>query len=175
MKRLVLTVLAPDRPGIVREMAEVVADAGGSWLESRMATLAGRFAGILLVEAPAPSAAPLATALRALPGLKVTVDEVETLDEAAAPEVEITVVGTDRPGIVRRIASVLAAAGVNVESLETERRDAPVAGGRLFEARALVRLPAGVRADALQSEIEAIASDLIVEWEGPDGAWSIGR
>lgn len=52
MGSLILTVVGPDRPGLVRALAEAVAARSGSWLESRMARLAGQFAGIVLVEAP---------------------------------------------------------------------------------------------------------------------------
>lgn len=172
MKRFALTVLAPDRPGIVNELSSIVAEAGGGWLESRMATLAGRFAGILLVEVPPEAADGLVQSLRALSGLEVSVQEADVVPGADAPEVRISVLGTDRPGIVRSISAVLAGAGVNVESLETECRDAPVAGGRIFEARALVRVPAGLDVDRLEAQIEAIADDLMVSWEGPDGGWS---
>ena len=47
---LVLTVLGTDHPGIVDTIAQAVADQGGNWVESRMARLAGQFAGILRVE-----------------------------------------------------------------------------------------------------------------------------
>ena len=52
MASLILTIVGPDRPGLVRALSEAVAARGGSWLESRMARLAGQFAGIVLVEAP---------------------------------------------------------------------------------------------------------------------------
>ena len=45
MTDLVLTLIGPDRPGLVEAVAEVVARHGGNWLESRMAHLAGKFAG----------------------------------------------------------------------------------------------------------------------------------
>ncbi|NIM63004.1 MAG: glycine cleavage system protein R, partial [Acidobacteria bacterium] len=46
---LVLTVNGPDRPGLVEALSQTVAKHQGSWLESRMARLAGHFAGILRV------------------------------------------------------------------------------------------------------------------------------
>jgi glycine cleavage system regulatory protein len=46
---LVLTVLGPDRPGLVEALADRVAGVGGNWEASHMARLAGQFAGILLV------------------------------------------------------------------------------------------------------------------------------
>ncbi|HMP08628.1 MAG TPA: ACT domain-containing protein, partial [Lacipirellulaceae bacterium] len=63
---LVLTVLGPDRPGLVESLARAVAEHGGNWVESRMAHLAGHFAGILRVEVDADRASALAAAVAAL-------------------------------------------------------------------------------------------------------------
>ena len=49
---LVFTVIGPDRPGLVGHLAATVADHDGSWLESRMAVLAGQFAGAVLGNVP---------------------------------------------------------------------------------------------------------------------------
>ena len=65
-RSLVLTLLGPDRPGLVEAMAALIARHGGNWLESRMASLAGEFAGILRVEVDEDSAAALESALRSL-------------------------------------------------------------------------------------------------------------
>ena len=46
---LVVTVIGNDRPGIVERLSEVVLTAGANWEESRMARLAGKFAGILRI------------------------------------------------------------------------------------------------------------------------------
>ena len=50
MVSLVMTVIAPDRPGLVEALAATVASHQGNWVESRMAHLAGQFAGILHIE-----------------------------------------------------------------------------------------------------------------------------
>ena len=47
---LVLTVIGPDRPGLVSALSNTIAAGGGNWLDSRMANLAGQFAGILLLD-----------------------------------------------------------------------------------------------------------------------------
>ena len=49
---LVLTLLGNDRPGLVNSLADTIASHGGNWLESRMARLAGQFAGIVRIECP---------------------------------------------------------------------------------------------------------------------------
>jgi glycine cleavage system regulatory protein len=73
---LVITVVADDKPGIVEEISRVVLAAGANWEESRMARLAGKFAGILRVTADAQNAGELAQALAALEahGLTVVVE-----------------------------------------------------------------------------------------------------
>ena len=53
MPNLVLTLIGPDRPGLVEAVAQPIAANGGNWLESRMAHLGGKFAGILRVDVPA--------------------------------------------------------------------------------------------------------------------------
>ena len=50
---LVMTIISPDRTGLVESIARTVAENGGNWLESRMCRLGGEFAGILRVEIPA--------------------------------------------------------------------------------------------------------------------------
>ena len=48
-QHLVLTVIGDDRPGLVGELSTVISAHQGSWLESSMAQLAGKFAGIVEV------------------------------------------------------------------------------------------------------------------------------
>ena len=49
---LIVTFITPDRPGIVEQLSKTVSDLGGNWLQSRMAHLAGTFAGVARVSAP---------------------------------------------------------------------------------------------------------------------------
>ena len=72
---LVLTVLGEDRPGLVEALSHIIAAHEGNWLESRMAHLAGQFAGILRASVPEGNATALLTALQGLAehGLQVVV------------------------------------------------------------------------------------------------------
>jgi glycine cleavage system regulatory protein len=169
---LVLTVLGADRPGLVESLARVVAEHGGNWVESRMAHLAGHFAGILRVEVDADRADALTAELKALgaAGLESIVhpDRVGTTP-VDLPLVQLELVGQDRPGIVREISRVLAAQGVNVEELHTECVAAPTTGQSLFRASARLRLPAGVSEASLRTALEAVAADLMVDVELASG------
>jgi glycine cleavage system regulatory protein len=77
MASLVLTLIGQDRPGLVNSLSEQIAAFDGNWLESRMARLAGKFAGILLVSVPEANVEALTNALRGLEsqGLRVTVEK----------------------------------------------------------------------------------------------------
>jgi glycine cleavage system regulatory protein len=166
MPDLVITLVGPDRPGIVESVAEPIAAHGGNWLESRMAHLAGKFAGVLRIDVAEDRLAPLTEALRRLEanGLRVVVEPSPA--EPPPPEkqlMQLDLVGTDRPGIVREIARALAERSVNIEELVTDRASAPMSGELLFRAQARVRVPAGADLAALRSRLERVASDLMVE------------
>lgn len=165
MSDLVLTLIGPDRPGLVEAVAEVIAAHGGNWLESRMAHLAGKFAGVLRVEAPAEQTAALTVALSKLQdqGLRVMAEASTQVAEPSGRTMELELVGLDRPGIVREISQLLAREGVNVEELHTDRSSAPMSGEMLFSARARVRLPAQADTGRLRAGLERMASDMMVE------------
>jgi glycine cleavage system regulatory protein len=163
---LVMTIIGPDRTGLVESVARVVAEQGGNWLESRMCRLGGEFAGILRIELPVEKRQGLIDALQTLQGRGLTV-VVRPGEAAAVPTVgrqaRFEVVGHDRPGIVRQITAALAGAGVNVEELSSECVSAPMSGEMLFKANARLQLPDGCNVAALKTELEKIAGDLLVD------------
>jgi glycine cleavage system regulatory protein len=141
-----------------------------------MAHLGGKFAGIVQVAVPADQRAALEQDLQSLAehGLNVHLepasDPVEgsaqppdTLPQTPLPTALLEVVGGDRPGIVRELSSVLAAAGVNVEQLETEYTPAPMTGGALFRATVHFCLPEELTIDQIRKKVEAVAGDLMVD------------
>lgn len=163
---LVMTVIGTDRPGLVGRLSAVIADHGGNWVESRMAHLGGRFAGILRVEVPAENEQDLLAALRALEteGLTVRAQKDEAAPTRAGQRLAIVeTVGHDRPGIVRQISQVLAEHGVNVEELTTRCESAAQSGGQLFRATARVQLPDTCPLPQLQKALEQIAADLMID------------
>ena len=162
---LVLTIVGPDRPGIVETIAATLAAHGGNWEQSRMAHLAGQFAGILRISAPREQLPQLKAALENLTarGLSVLSAVGSEAERPPARSLRLELTGTDREGIVREIAGALAARQVNVEELETTRQSAPMAGNALFQARALLSVPAQVDMAELRTTLEAIGDDLMVD------------
>ncbi|HEY5630342.1 MAG TPA: ACT domain-containing protein [Candidatus Limnocylindrales bacterium] len=165
MANLVLTLIGPDRPGIVDAVSDVVSTHGGNWLESRMAQLAGKFAGVLCIEVADDRAADLEDALRGLEarGLHLVVERSEPVAPIRLHPIEIELVGQDRPGLVREIANVLAAQGINVEELSTDRPTAAMSGTAMFQAHIRASVPEGVDLVAVRQRLERLAADLMAD------------
>lgn len=167
MASLVMTILGLDRPGLVESLAETVNHFGANWLESRMAHLAGQFAGIVHVEVDPQQSEPLIAALRALDqrGLTVIVQQDASSSVGSLPfaPIAMELMGGDRPGIVHEVTRVLADRQVNVEEFQTECITAPMSGEKVFRATAQLRLPAGLTQEQLQTALEQIAHDLMVD------------
>jgi glycine cleavage system regulatory protein len=164
--RLILTLIGPDRPGLVRVVAEAVAEQGGTWLESRMARLAGQFAGIVEVGVPPAQAEALAAALSHLTGkgLRVTLEPVAE-EPARPPEATLAleVVGNDRPGIVRDVTRALALLGVNIEELTTDVNSGSFSGEPLFRAAARLRVSSTGAAGEIRHALEKLGNELMVD------------
>ena len=162
---LVLTVIGDDKPGLVESLAEIIAAHNGNWLESSMSQLAGKFAGILRVSVADDDADELISALDKLGNqLKLVIEKVSAdTSQTEQRTARMSLVGNDRPGIIREISHCLAELGVNVEQLNTECASAPMSAGDLFTARAVLQIPVGVELERLQSRLEQLADELIVD------------
>ena len=162
---LVLTLIGPDHPGIVDAVSKVVAANGGNWLESRMAHLAGKFAGVLCVEVADDQAAALEEALGALSasGLHVMIERSAPAEATPRPITEIELLGVDREGLVHEISELLVTHRINVEELSTDRPPAAMSGSRMFHAHLRVAIPTSVDMAELRRDLERLAADLMVE------------
>lgn len=162
---LILTIMGPDRPGLVEALSRTLAEYGANWMESRMACLGNQFAGILLVSVPEEKVVSLEHDLGHLraKGLRVNVDTVApgTVQPKRAIRLELT--GQDRPGIVHEVAEALVEAGASIEELDTRCESAPWSGETLFHARAVLSAPDDLDVDDLLARFESIANELMVE------------
>jgi glycine cleavage system regulatory protein len=159
---LVLTVIGPDRPGLVETLAATVAQHDGNWLESRLARLAGKFAGVLRIDLPQDQCQPLADALNNLGEAGLTI-VVESSDAPApskhAHSLILNLIGHDRPGIVRDVSRALAQRGVNVVEFHTQVVSAAMTGDPLFKATAELLAPVDTQFDELRDALDQLAAD----------------
>ena len=163
MSILVITVIGTDRAGLVSALAGVVADHEGNWTRSQLAELAGAFAGIVVVEVPDARVAAFTAAALAIDGLEVVVQGGQEAATPTARQVTLEVLGNDRPGIVKEISRVVARHGLSILELTTDPREAPMTGGRLFEARLTVEVNDPSDLDAVRADLERIAAELMVD------------
>lgn len=163
-KSLVMTIIGPDRPGLVESLSATIAEHGGNWLESRMAQLAGHFAGILRIECPEEQAAALLAALRggAVSGVEVQVREEAASGGSRTRCIRFDVVGNDRPGIIRKLSAVIAQSGGNVEELESRLESAPMTGHAVFHATGVVCVEEEFDETQLITALESLGDDLSV-------------
>jgi glycine cleavage system regulatory protein len=167
---LVLTVIGRDRPGLVNAVSETIAAGGGNWLDTRMATLAGQFAGMLLVAIAPEKADDLVASLKKLEtqGLRLIIEKSAGEAPMAGRMLRLELVGLDRPGIVRDVSGVLAAQNISIVELESETVNGSFSGEAMFKARARLRLPGGLDLDDLREAVEALANELMVDLDLED-------
>ena len=165
MARFVLTVIGDDRPGLVSELSAPIKAHGASWERSQLSHLAGKFAGIVLVAVPGKALDALVADLMALQdhGLHVVVERTDEPSEVESVRFSLELLGADHPGIVAEISAALAARGVSIEELTSDISEAPMAGGTIFEARAVLLAPRSTSADELRAMLEALANELMVD------------
>jgi glycine cleavage system regulatory protein len=165
MTPLVLTFVGDDRPGLVNQISQAVATHGGTWLESRSARLAGKFAGILLVRIPDESVIPLESALAKLApsGLRVSIDRGAAEAEWPERTVKLEIVGNERPGIVRDVTQALSRLGVNIEEFSSGLEREPFTGAEMFRAKARLSAPEDLALDDLRRALERLAAEIMVD------------
>jgi len=169
MIALVLTLIGDDKPGLVAAVSQAVAAHGGTWLESRLARLSGKFAGIVLVGAPQQSLDEILADLRALEseGLNVAVaqggEPVSVVPAPTRERLELEIVGHERPGIVRDLTQTLKTLGVNIEEFSSGLESAAFTGAEMFRAKATVTLPDGLAPAQVRAMLEKLAGEIMVD------------
>ena len=156
MDELAITVIGPDRTGIVADVAEALAGVDANLSDSTMTRLRGHFAMTLICSGPTIDA--VRDALASIDGALCTVRAVRPeADGAATGEPYlVSVHGADRLGIVAAVTRVVAAAGGNITDLTTRLT------GPLYVLVAEVDLPRGAAED-LAVRLTAVAGELGVD------------
>jgi glycine cleavage system transcriptional repressor len=159
VNELAITVIGPDRPGIVADVAEALAAVGANLTDSTMTRLRGHFAMTLVCTGPGAGEVEKALAPVTADGrLLATVRAVSPeADSAAGGEPYlVSVHGADRLGIVAAVAREVADVGANITDLTTRLT------GPLYVLVAEVDVPPGA-ADGLAARLAVVADELGVD------------
>ena len=164
----ILTFIGDDRPGLVEQLSNVVEANGSNWHESRLSQLGGKFAGLILVSLPQGRAEQLEAELKGLSasGLSVRVTPTEDVAQSSdARSITLSVLGPDRPGIVREISSALAQRHVNVVEMESQVESAAMSSELLFSAKISAQVPGDTDMDDLSDALDDIANQMTLDIE----------
>ncbi len=163
-KRLILTAMGDDRPGLIEELATAISTHRGNWLKASMAQLSGKFAGIVEVAVPVGELDGLLSTLAKLEGLKVSSEIAAPQDSPPARRrLSLSLVGHDRIGIVREVTQVLARHAVNVEALHTRTSSAPMSAEILFHCEAELTAAPDFDTRELKARLEQLSDELMVD------------
>ena len=166
MTSLVITMVGPDRPGLVSALSDKAVEYGANWADSLMANFAGQFAGIVQLEVPSENCAALMAALNALgsPHLRIVIARAQGgASMAATRRLRLDLVGHDRPGIIHAISSQLAKHGVSITKLQTHIASGAMSGEQMFHMKAQLTVPTTLDTDALRAGLEGLANELMVD------------
>ena len=142
MKKIIVSVLGHDRPGIIAAVSEVLFRSGCNIEDVSQTILQTEFAGIFIASYPdSLKARELIARLREKldpMGLSVLLREMDAVGVWVAPPSEpfvITTMGPDRPGLVAGITELLVRFGVNISNLKAVFRggDNPRANTMIYE------------------------------------------
>ena len=161
---LVFTIIGNDRQGVVEQIARTVNQHNANWLGSRMTQLAGKFAGMIHVEGDPDQLTSLKSALEDLQDLTVVVEEGGE-SQVADRQMVVTMLGLDRPGIVREVSAALTEAGLNVLELETGVEPAAMTGDPMFSGRAVVACEVSRDLSDLAARLDEVSAELGVDVE----------
>ncbi|MBU1172245.1 MAG: ACT domain-containing protein [Proteobacteria bacterium] len=165
MKKIIITIIGPDKPGIIASVSDTLFKKGCNIENVSQTTLQSEFAGICVVSIPEDLT--IETLRESMnkdlegKGLHVHIKALEDAEPALKESAEsfiISTCGPDKKGLVARISKVIAEAGVNISNLKAvfEGGTNPDRNIMIFE----VDVPGWVDVQALSVTLKHLASEL---------------
>ena len=164
MKSILVSVLGEDKPGLIDGLSEIILSYEGDWVESRMSSFEGKFAGIIKVNVPSKNIDKLGKKLVASNlGLKIVCEETKSHALQPFKSYNIELIGQNHTGIINKLSHALVALGGNVEEIKSEIIEASMSGEKLFKAEITLHIPTTVEEYVIRDQLEDIANEMMVE------------
>ena len=170
MRRLALTAIGRDRPGIVAAASRVLLAHQANVEDSQMTILRGHFTMMLVVSVP--EEADIGTLrddledVRGELGLEaIVLSELDDVDPANEPIPThiVTLYGADHPGIVHAATSALAQLEVDITDLTTKLAGEGGEGPSLYALMMEIAPPPGVAAAEVEEALQRVGEEQGVE------------
>ncbi|WP_297892178.1 ACT domain-containing protein [Shewanella sp.] len=162
MLRYLITLQAPDRKGLVEQIAHAVSRHGGNWLDSELRHIDGVFAAILLLEIPSMRMDELIEALECIDNLSLTYSKTAIVPKPIK-RLTYSLVAYDRPGLVLDISNRITALGINIEQFSSQFETADHTGIALFRATIGLGLTDLAQEDQLVQSLYSLGDDLVLD------------
>lgn len=162
MLRYLITLQAPDRKGLVEQIAQAVSRHNGNWLDSELRHIDGIFAAILLLEVPALRFDELIEALECIDSLSLTFAKTSATLKPVK-RLSYSIVAYDRPGLVLDISNRINALGINIEQFSSQYETAGHTGIALFRATIGLGLTDSAQEDLLSQSLYSLGDDLVLD------------
>lgn len=171
MEFLVLTFVGDDRRGFVQELTDIVTRHHGTWLDSRMINLEGKFAGLARIGVDPAHLDALVAALKqdAADRFNLTIEnptsttETDSNGNGKGKRWQLDVVGNERPGILNATSKALLEHDISVIELTSNVRPAAMSGTLLFACTATIDVDPELSITTLEARLNAIAEDLSLD------------
>jgi glycine cleavage system transcriptional repressor len=154
-KLLAVTAIGPDRAGLVRDISQIVTDAGGNILESRMIALGSEFAVLMLLAGNWHAVGKISEKLGNLQNrtdLTITVRDSAQREHRTSAPYNIDIVALDHEGIVLGLSAFFANRDLEIAEMNTRRYYAPHTGAPMFGIQMTVNIPSTIQVASLRDE-----------------------
>ena len=161
---LVISAIGNDRPGIVNDVSQMIAEHKGNITSSRMMALGGEFALMLMIEGDETTIDGIIAKLPDIEsslGLTIT-SRKNRITAAAAQQIayKVKVVSMDHPGIVQQISDFFSNQQANIEEMNTDTYAAAHTGTQMFALNMVASLPAETKIGQLREQFYEFCDNL---------------
>jgi len=165
VKHFVITAVGEDRPGIVASLTEVLYHKGFNIEDSAMTRLNNEFAVMLVVTGDEKiTESQLKDSFKSvekeknlLINVRKIPEEIFSQEKNKSNLYNLVVYGADKPGIVYKVAKLLANKNINISDLRTEK------SSELYVLIAQLEFPEGINQEDLTEDIEKLKADLNID------------
>ncbi|MEN6317713.1 MAG: ACT domain-containing protein [Syntrophaceae bacterium] len=166
---VVFSSMGPDRPGLVREIAEFFSARGINIERSRGCVLGNEFGMVILTSGNNDNIEGLINdldSLRQKTGLDIYVRKTKApTHREVLPCIpyKLIAISIDRPGIIHQICKVLHERGINIEDISTSVDHDPITGANVFQMVCYFSLPPAVKIIDLKNALTRISDEYNID------------
>ena len=161
---IILSVIGPDKSGIVSDISKIIKNNLGNIEKSRMVRLGDFFTIMVLITINEDNIESLSKEFNNYSDYQISIHKLkDSLDNNDLDNNIHTIHlnGLDNEGLVYKMTTELAKLDINIEELETNITNAPMSGLSLFSLEAKISHPQ-LNYDILKEKMDALASKLDV-------------